>query len=183
MLCGVPNKVYSVNRHGYHRDIKVENDVTVSLEYPNGATGVFVACTHDPLGTDRLELDFDKGKIVVENSTRATIHRFKQSESEWNQTLSMTDFMMMRQNPENLYETEMIEQTLTYGVEYVKIFENFSNHILYGDKLFATMEDGLNEVQLANSIQLSGWTNSPVDHPCSTNEYDKWLDKKIEDDK
>ena len=95
----------------------------------------------------------------------------------------MTDLMMMRQNPENLYETEMIEQTLTYGVEYVKIFVNFSNHILYGDKLFATMEDGLNEVQLANSIQLSGWTNSPVDNPCSTNEYDKWLDKKIEDDK
>lgn len=183
MLCGVPSKVYSVNRHGSHRDIKVENDVTVSLEYPNSATGVFVACTHDPLGTDRLELDFDKGKIVVENSTRATIHRFKQSESEWNQSLSMTDFMMMRQNPENLYETEIIEQTPTYGVEYVKIFENFAKHILYGEELFASMEDGLNEVQLANSIQLSGWTNSPVDHPCSTNEYDKWLDKKIEDDK
>lgn len=183
MLCGVPNKVYSINRHGYHRDIKVENDVTVSLEYPNGATGVFVACTHDPLGTDRLELDFDKGKIVVENSTRATIHRFKQYESEWNQTLSMTDLMMMRQNPENLYETEMIEQTPTYGVEYVKIFENFAKHILFGEELFASMEDGLKEVQLANSIQLSGWTNSPVDHPCSTNEYDKWLDKKIEDDK
>ena len=179
MLCGVPNKVYSVNRHGYHRDITVENDVTVSLEYPNGATGVFVACTHDPLGTDRLELDFDKGKIVVENSIHATIYRFKQSESEWNQTLSMTDFMMMRQNPENLYETEIIEQTPTYGVEYVKIFENFANHILNGEELFASMEDGLKEVQLANSIQLSGWTGMAIDHPSNSIEYDMLLEKKI----
>ena len=182
MLCGVPNKVYSINRHGCHRDITVENDVTVSLEYPNGATGVFVACTHDPLGTDRLELDFDKGKIVVENSIHATIHRFKLSESEWNQTLSMTDFMMMRQNPENLYETEIIEQTPTYGVEYVKIFENFANHILNDEELFASMEDGLKEVQFANSIQLSGWTGLAVNHPSSMDEYNKLLEIKIEDD-
>ena len=165
MLCGVPSKVYSINHYGSHRDITVENDVTISFEYPNGATGVFVACTHDPLGTDRLELDFDKGKIVVENATLATLYRFKQSESEWNNTLSMTDFMMMRQNPENIYETEILEQTPTYGIEYVKIFENFAKHILDGEDLFASMEDGLKEVQLANSIQLSGWTGLPVDHP------------------
>lgn len=182
MLCGIPNKVYSINRHGCHRDITVENDVTVSLEYPNGATGVFVACTHDPFGTDRLELDFDKGKIVVENSNHATIHRFKQSESEWNQTLSMTDFMMMRQNLENLYETEIIEQTPTYGTEYVRIFENFANHILNDEDLFASMEDGLNEVQLANSIQLSGWTGLAVEHPSNMDEYNKLLEEKIEDD-
>ena len=182
MLCGVPSKVYSINRHGCHRDISVENDVTVSLEYPNGAIGVFVACTHDALGTDRLELDFDKGKIVVENSNQATIYRFKQSESEWNQTLSMTDFMMMRQNPENLYETEILEQTPTYGIEYVKTFENFANHILHGEELYASMNDGLQEVQLANSIQLSGWTGCPVNHPSSANEYNQWLEQKIKDD-
>ena len=82
MLCGTPSRVYSVNRYGAHRDITVENDVTVSLEYPNGATGVFIACTHDPLGTDRLELDFDKGKIVVENSNQAIVYRFHQTELE-----------------------------------------------------------------------------------------------------
>lgn len=154
MLCGAPSKVYSINRHGCHRDISVENDVTVSLEYPNGATGVFVACTHDALGTDRLELDFDKGKIVVENSNQATIYRFKQSESEWNQTLSMTDFMMMRQNPENLYETEILEQTPTYGAEYVKIFKNFANHILHGEELYASVRTKNEGRQLVVLSQL-----------------------------
>ena len=179
MLCGVPSRVYSVNRYGCHRDISVENDVTITLEYSNGATGVFIACTHDPLGTDRLELDFEKGKIVVENSTQATIYRFNQFESEWNETLSMRDLMMMRQNPENLYQTEEIKIQPTYGTEYVDIFENFAEHILLGQPLYATMEDGLNEVQLANSIQLSGWKETPVNHPSSADEYNEYLEKMI----
>lgn len=183
MLCGVPSRVYSINRYGAHRDISVENDVTVSLEYPNGATGVFIACTHDPLGTDRLELDFDKGKVVVENSTQATIYRFHQSEQEWNESLSMRDLMMMRQNPDNLYEVEEIKIAPTYGTEYVDIFENFANHILTGEPLFATIEDGLCEVQLANSIQLSGWTGVPVENPSSMGAYDAWLDTKIKEEK
>ena len=180
MLCGTPCRVYSLNRYGYHRDITVENDVTVSLEYPNGATGVFIACTHDPLATDRLELDFDKGKIVVENSSQAIVYRFLQSEQEWNASLSLRDLMMMRQNPDNLYTTEEIKLNPTYEIEYVDIFENFANHILVSEPLFATMEDGLKEVQLANSIQLSGWTGMPVENPSSTKEYNTWLEKMIE---
>ena len=183
MLCGTPSRVYSVNRYGAHRDITVENDVTVSLEYPNGATGVFIACTHDPLGTDRLELDFDKGKIVVENSNQAIVYRFHQTEQEWNASLSMRDLMMMRQNPDNLYSTEEIKVNPTYGTEYVDIFENFANHILVGEPLFATIEDGLREVQLANSIQLSGWTGVPVENPSSMGAYDAWLETKIKEEK
>lgn len=182
MLCGAPSRVYSINRYGCHRDITVENDVTVSMEFPNGATGVFIACTHDPLGTDRLEMNFDKGKIVVENSNQATIYRFKQSEQEWNETLSMKDLMMMRQNPDNLYDTETVKVNPTYGTEYVDIFENFANHILCGEPLFATMEDGLLEVQLANSIQLSGWLGTPVENPSPTDTYNEWLEKKVKEE-
>jgi len=182
MLCGVPSSIYSINRYGCHRDIMVENDVTISMEYPNGATGVFVACTHDPLGTDRLELDFDKGKVVVENSNQATIYRFTQSEQEWNASLSMRDLMMMRQNPDNLYSVEEIKVNPTYGTEYVEIFENFVNNILHDEPLFATMEDGLNEVHLANSIQLSGWTKQPVANPCNEDDYNNWLAKMMENE-
>ena len=182
LLCGAPSRIYSVNRYGCHRDITVENDVTITAEYPNGATGVFVACTHDPLGTDRLELDFNKGKIIVENSAQATIYRFKATEEHWNETLSMRDHMMMRMNPENLYDIEEIKITAAYGTEYVDIFENFASHILEGTPLLATMEDGLREVQLANSIQLSGWKGEPVENPCTTEEFNQWLDKMIEEE-
>ncbi len=180
MLCGEPNRIYSVNRYGCHRDIAVENDVTITAEYANGATAVFVACTHDPLGTDRLEIDFSKGKVVVENSNQATIYRFKQTEEDWNASLTMRDHMIKRQNPEELYEVEELTHAATYGTEYVEIFENFASHILCKEPLIATLADGLKEVQLANSIQLSGWTKQPVNNPCKPEEYDSWLTKMME---
>lgn len=182
MLCGEPNRVYSVNRYGCHRDITVENDVTITAEYPNGATAVFVSCTHDPLGTDRLEINFNKGKIVVENSNHATVYRFKQSEEEWNETLSMRDHMMKRQTPEELYDVEEFTHTPTYGTEYVEIFENFVAHILQNEPLIATLEDGLREVELANSIQLSGLKGAAVPNPCSVEEYNNWLNKLMEEE-
>ena len=88
----------------------------------------------------------------------------------------------MRQNPDDLYEVETIKVNPTYGIEYVDIFENFASNILTGEPLFATMEDGLREVQLANSIQLSGWLGAPVNNPSSTEEYNAWLEKKIKEE-
>ena len=81
-ICGIPNKVYAKCLYGCHRDIIVENDVTVVTQYPNGATGSFITCTHDAIGTDRLEIDLDAGKIVVEDSKKATVYRMKKSEPE-----------------------------------------------------------------------------------------------------
>ncbi|MEF9976495.1 MAG: Gfo/Idh/MocA family oxidoreductase, partial [Oscillospiraceae bacterium] len=93
-ICGIPCKVYGKVKYGSHRDIIVDNDVTAVLEYPNGATGTFITCTHDPIGTDRLEIDLDKGKIVVENSKTATITRLVKSEDEMNGSMSMMDVAM-----------------------------------------------------------------------------------------
>ena len=62
------NRDINVENEGRNRDINVENDVTAYMEYPNGATGVFITSTHDFPGTNRLEIDGDKGKIVIENN-------------------------------------------------------------------------------------------------------------------
>ena len=90
-ICGIPTKVTSKNINGSHRKIDVENDVTIVTEYANGATGSFITCTHDAIGTDRLEIDLDGGKIVVEDSKKAKIYRMKKTEPEMNETMSMMD--------------------------------------------------------------------------------------------
>jgi UDP-N-acetyl-2-amino-2-deoxyglucuronate dehydrogenase len=74
-ICGMPKKVYSNVKYGFQRNIAVEDEVTAMFEYENGATGVFVTCTHDVLGTDRFEILGDKGKIVVDGSKKITIKR------------------------------------------------------------------------------------------------------------
>ena len=178
-LCGMPERVFARNRQGAYRNIAVENDVTILAEYPGGATGVFVACTHDPLGTDRLELDFDRGKIIVEDSRRAWIHRFRDTEDEWNRTLSGGDMDALRKAGPH-HDTELIDEGLPYGIRHAGLMENFARHIRLGEPLIATGPDGLRQVELANAIQLSGWVGEMIPIPCDSERYDRELKKRMD---
>ena len=159
----------------------MENDVTVLARYPGGATGVFVACTHDPMGTDRLELDFEGGKIIVEDSARATIHRFRQTESQWNHTLSMAQ-MEQYIHTEDHHDTEVLREGLAYGLSHRAVMENFARHILTGEPLIADGQAGLRQVQLANAIALSGWLGQTVPCPCDSARYDAELQKRMDNE-
>ena len=181
-ICGIPNKVYAKCLYGCHRDIVVENDVTVVTQYPNGATGSFITCTHDAIGTDRLEIDLDKGKIVVEDSKKATIYRMKKSEAEMNDTMSMMEVAMLTMGNSaggGLYDIEEFENTDGWGVQHVTVMENFAQHILTGSPLLAPGSDGINGVNLANATQLSSWLGKEVDNPVDPELYAAELNKRI----
>ncbi|MBQ2957334.1 MAG: Gfo/Idh/MocA family oxidoreductase [Clostridia bacterium] len=181
-ICGMPSKIYSKIIYGAHRDIVVDNDVTVTAEYPNGATGVFITSTHDPVGTDRLEIDLSGGKIVVEDSKKATVTRFKKTEDEMNQTMDMRQLSMlvMGGKGDQLYTTETIENTDGWGVQHGQVLTNFAAKVLGEAELLAPGTDGINGVQLANAILLSSWLGKEVDVPVDEEIYIAELNKKIE---
>lgn len=185
-LCGVPSKVYAKCLYGCHRDIVVENDVTVVAEYENGATGSFITCTHDPIGTDRLEIDLDNGKIVVEDSKKATIWRLKKSENEMNDTMSMMEVARLTMGnsagADGLYTVETIENSDGWGVQHVMVMVNFALHVLTGSPLLAPGSDGINGVNLANAILLSSWLGREVENPVDQDMYLAELNKKIADE-
>lgn len=52
---------------GWSHDIEVEDQVSAYMEYPNGATGVFITSTGEAPGTNRLEIAGDRGKLIYEN--------------------------------------------------------------------------------------------------------------------
>lgn len=180
-LCGSPRKVFAKCIDGAHRNIAVENDVTILTEYENGATGVIVSCTHDPLGTNRWEIDLSKGKIVMENNQSAVVYRFRKEEQEWNNTITNSEMSALRRRDETqLYEKEIITNELVPGGEYIGIFENFAAHILEGTPLIATLEDGLEAVRLANAARLSGWLGEEVDFPCDSVAFDRLLQEHMD---
>lgn len=181
-ICGVPTTVYANCICGDHRDIVVENDVTVITEYANGATGSFVTCTHDPVGTDRFEIDLDGGKIVVDDSKKATVYRLNKPEPEMNETMSMMDVarLTMGNASGGLYTTEEFENTDGWGFQHTTVMENFACHIIDGTPLLAPGSDGINGVNLANAIQLSSWLGKKVENPVDENLYLAELNKKIE---
>ena len=180
-LCGMPKTISATIKYGAHRDIAVENDVTAVADYGNGATGVFVTCTHDVLGTDRLEINLDGGKIVVEKSKVATINRLHKSEAVMNETMSMMEVgrIMMRGEQDKLFSTETIEETGGFGTQHLAVLENFAHNILDGTPLIAPGAEGINGVALANAILLSGWLGEEVALPVDEDVYLAELNKRI----
>ncbi|MBP8892891.1 MAG: Gfo/Idh/MocA family oxidoreductase [Saprospiraceae bacterium] len=164
-IAGVPEKVYGKVKYGYQRDIPVEDEVTAVLDYGNGATGVFITCTHDIIGTDRLEILGDKGKIVVEDSKEVTVTRLKKSENDLNKEMDMEgvrDLFMGKLDFASLSEDETFTVESEWGGQHAGVLENFAQHILTGEKLLAPGTDGINGVTLANAIHLSDWLDEEV---------------------
>ena len=180
-ICGIPCKVYAKVRYGVGRDIVVDNDVTATLTYPNGATGVFITCTHDIIGTDRLEIDMDGGKIVVEDSKKATVYRLKRFENDINATIKQeeTSRLFMGGGEGKIYDVEEFENTDGWGVQHGQVLTNFAAHILDGTPLLAPGSDGINGVNLANAILLSSWLGREVDLPVDEDLYLAELNKRI----
>ncbi|WP_163530031.1 Gfo/Idh/MocA family protein [Halobacillus ihumii] len=181
-ICGRPKKVYSNVKYGYQRDIAVEDEVTTLLDYGNGATGVFITCTHDIMGTDRLEIHGDKGKIVVDDSKKVTIKRMHKSEKEMSDTMAWADVtkLFMGGDLSEVYSEEVLEFESVWGAQHTAVMENFAANILDGTPLLAPGSDGIHGVALANAIHLSSWLGKEVELPIDEEVYLSELNKKIE---
>jgi len=184
-ICGMPTKVYSKAMYGYQRDIAVEDEVTAFFEYENGATGVFITCTHDVIGSDRFEILGDKGKIVVDNSKKVTIKRLAKSENEMNSTMTWADAMklFMGQGPEGIITEEVIEFESNWMTQHPQVFHNFAANILDGTPLLAPGDHGIKGVSIANAIHLSSFLGKEVELPIDEDLYLAELNKKIDGEK
>lgn len=181
-MCGIPTKVYAKCLFGCHRDIAVENDVTIVTEYENGATGCFITTTHDPVGTDRLEIDLDGGKIVVNDSQNATVMRFIISENEMNKTMDMAEVAKLTMGNSaggGLYTVETIGAEGGWGSQHAMVMENFALHVLEKKPLLAPGCEGINGVNLANAALLSTWLGKEVENPVDEDLYLEELNKQI----
>lgn len=183
-ICGMPKKVYSNVKYGYQRDIAVEDEVTAVLDYGNGATGVFVTCTHDVVGTDRFEILGDNGKIVVDDSKKVTIKRLVKPESDMSATMSMQDVMkiFMGGSSDDIYTEEVLEFTSVWGGQHIAVLENFAAAIVEGTPLLAPGSDGINGVRLANAIHLSSWLGKEVEVPFDEELFLIELNKRISEE-
>ncbi len=164
-ICGVPTSVYAKCAFGFRRDIAVEDEVSVMVDYGDGATGVFVTATHDLVGTDRFEILGDRGKIVVEGSKTATVTRLDRPERELSDAMTADDVRLLftgRLKMADHATTETIAFESQWGGQHAGVLANFAANILHGTPLIAPGSDGIHGVRLANAIHLSSWTGREV---------------------
>ena len=155
-ICGMPEKIQAFCHYGKWHNIEVEDDVTAYMEFPNGATGVFVTSTADAPGTNRFEITLEKARIISENN-KLQVYELEMNERE--HCFTTTEGF---RGPDGSYvEIETDGENL----QHIGVFRSFVGNILDGTPLVARGEEGINGLLLSNAMHLSSWTNNPVSIP------------------
>jgi predicted dehydrogenase len=169
-LVGMPSCIRGFCQFGRYHNIEVEDNVTVFMEYPNGATGVFITSTGEAPGTNRFELAGDRGKIVLEGG-KMTFTRNEASMRDFSKT-AKTGFARP-----DLWNIEIpIENA---PAQHATVMQNFVDAILDGAPLIVPGAEGTNSVEFANAALYSSWTGQTVELPLDSAAYEKSLQEKI----
>ena len=169
-ICGLPVKVQAFCHEGKWHDIEVEDDVTIYVEYANGATGTFITTTGDCPGTNRFEITLDGGKLVCENN-KLMLYKLKGRVSE-HCANAAEGFGWI--------EGEWIEvETDGRNKQHSEVTNKFAAAVLRGEPLVANGEEGIRGLSISNAAHLSSWLGRPVDLPVDEDVYFAELQKKI----
>ena len=166
-----PSKVHAFCHYGKWHDIEVEDDVTCYVEYPNGATGVFITTTADAPGTNRFEVTGTLGTLIFESDKLYYKQLLK------DERLHCKEATKGFEPPEVLptVEVELVGENL----QHIGIVNNIANAILGLEPVYAPAKDGLAGVQLANAMHLSSWLGKSISLPIDDELFYEELKKRI----
>ena len=169
-ICGMPVKVQAHLHYGKWHDIEVEDDVTAYVEYPNGATGVFVTSTGDARGTNRFEIQMDKARFIVEND-KLIMDEYEMTEQEFSRTIKDIFGVIGA-------ETKEVE-TDGENPQHVGVLNAWADAILHGGKLIAEGKEGINGLTISNAMHLSSFLGKEVTLPLDNELYYEELMKRV----
>lgn len=168
-ICGMPVMVRAFCHEGKWHDIEVEDEVTAYLEFPGGATGVFIASTGEAPGTKRLEIVMEDGRIVSEDGA-LSVYELEGKEREF------------CRNAEEAFGKpaghSVPVQPKGENLQHLGILRNFAEAVLNGQPLIAPGCEGLNSLMLSNAMYLSSWLDRPVQLPVDEELFMKELNRK-----
>lgn len=167
-LLGMPTRVTAQVALGKFHDIEVEDEVVATLQYPNGAIGVFVASSGESPGINRLEIVGDRATFIVEPGQPIIAHRHEGSVKQYRlQTPEIAGGPAVTQ--------DAIEPVGDYR-GHVNAIENFVAAILDDEPLVAPGIEGIRSLELGNAILMSGLSQRPIDLPMDHDAYEALLD-------
>src|SRR6266542_1308577 len=173
-LLGLPARVRGCCQLGRYHSIEVEDNVTAYLEYPNGATGVFITSTGEAPGTNRFEIAGTRGKVALENN-RLIFTRNDADMIEFSKTAKV-----------GFAKPEVRDEEIPFDnapAPHATLMQNFMDAILDGASLIAPGEDGLHSVELANVMLYSSLIGRTVELPMDSAAFEKKLQELIAESK
>ena len=170
----MPEKLRSFCHFGKWHNIEVEDDVTCYLEYPNGATGVFITTTADSPGTNRFEITGSLGTLIYEDKDGKISLTYTKLETD--ERVHCFETKEAFSSPKR---TTTVEEFEGSGPQHYGILNNVCDAILNGAELYAPAEDGLYGVMLANAMHLSTWLDKEITLPFDDELFYEELKKRI----
>jgi predicted dehydrogenase len=169
-LVGMPARVRGFCQIGRYHEIEVEDNVTIYLEWPGGATGVFISSTGEAPGTNRFEICGTRGKVVLENN-RLTFTRNDADMIEFSRAAA-TGFT----KPDVWHVDIPIENA---AAPHVTLLQNFVDAILDGAPLLVPGGDGIHSVELANAMLYSSLLGQTLELPMDSAAFAQELERLV----
>lgn len=172
-MTDLPEKLMAFTREGFHRPLTAENDVMIQMFYPNGASGQFIASTHESPGTNRFELSFSGGQIVIEDDSRVKITWLSVDEEEFARTVKGAF-------PEVPYEVEEISYPKQPNIVLQeRLINNFIQSILGNEEIICPLSEGIKSVRMLNATYMSAWKEKMVPLNFDADDYEEAYEEKI----
>jgi len=173
-LVGMPARVRGFCQIGRYHNIEVEDNVSIFLEWANGATGVFVSSTGETPGSNRFEIVGTRGKVVLENNKLA----FTRNDAD------MIEFSKAAKTGFDKPGTSSADIPFdNAAAPHAELMQNFTDAILDGTPLLVPGEEGIHSVELANVMLYSSVINQTVELPMDSAAFEKKLQQLIAESK
>ncbi|WP_312652299.1 Gfo/Idh/MocA family oxidoreductase [Proteiniclasticum sp.] len=172
-MTGMPEKVVAFTKEGFHRPITAENDVMIHMFFSNGASGQFLTGTHESPGTNRFELSFSKGQIVIENDSKVKITKLAEDEEDF-----------AKETKENFPEVPYRVEEKTFEKQpnrilQARLINNFVQSVLGKEEIICPLSEGIKSVRMINGTYMSAWTEKTVSLDFDPEDYELALNEKI----
>ncbi|MDD3240814.1 MAG: Gfo/Idh/MocA family oxidoreductase [Lachnospira sp.] len=171
-LFGLPTKIYANIPFGKYNNFQVDDEATIMMNYPDGMSAVFMLSTGEAVWEERMEIVGSRGTLLMEDN-KLTL------------TIYGEDSRTYGKNSLDNSRNKMTFSTTTeeYSLEaepYVEMFENFAAAVTGKESLTAPGHAGTEVLQITNGAYLSAWKGETVTLPIDADEYEKELQKQIE---
>lgn len=173
-LVGMPSRVRGFCQVGRFHNIEVEDNVTIYLEWGNGATGVFISSTGEAPGTNRFELAGTRGKVVLENNRLL----FTRNDAD------MVEFSRAARTGFARPDVWNVEIPIdNASAPHAILMQNFVDAILDGVPLLVPGGEGIHSVELANVMLYSSLLGRTVELPMDAAAFEERLGRLIAESK
>ena len=172
-LCGLPEATQAHCYTARERNIEVENEVSITMDYPGGAIGQFIASTREYPGTSRLELSGSKGQIILDNEQQLTLRTLEEDERKFAVTakdpypsIPYAEEIMRFDTPDNPTIQAMI-------------INNFVSALSGEAEVLCPVEEAVTAQQFIQGAYLSGWQGKKLQLPVDAVAYAEELKRRI----